>query len=94
MAARATRLLQASRAAPAAQDVKALKELAHENVRLMLELAPLVEQKDLRAAGMLFEIAYLNLQYQLATQNWILASGVCGLLSGAVAALTHGIAHN
>jgi hypothetical protein len=60
----------------------------------MLELAPLAEQRDLRAAGMLFEVAYLNMQYQLASQNWMVAAGACTLLGGAAACLTNGITHN
>jgi hypothetical protein len=60
----------------------------------MLELAPLLENRDLRAAGMLFEVAYLNMQYQLASRNWMVAAGACTLLSGAVACITSGIADN
>ena len=60
----------------------------------MLELAPLLENRDLRAAGMLFEVAYLNIQYQLASRNWMVAAGACTLLSGAVACITSGITGN
>ena len=60
----------------------------------MLELAPLVEKRDLHAAGMLFEVAYLNMQCQLASQNWMVAAGACTLLGGAVRCIINGITYN
>jgi hypothetical protein len=94
IAARVTRVLEESRAAQAAGDAKTLTQLRDEGARLMLELAPLVEKRDLRAAGMLLEVAYLNMQYQLVSQNWMGAAGACILLGGAVACITSGITHN
>jgi hypothetical protein len=64
IAARVTRVLEESRAAQAAGDAKTLTRLRDEGAQLMLELAPLLENRDLRAAGMLFEVAYLNIQYR------------------------------
>ena len=39
-------------------------------------------------------MAYLNMQYQLASRNWMVAAGACTLLSGAVACITSGITDN
>jgi CHAT domain len=95
IAARVIRVLEGSHAAQAAGDVKALSQLRDEGTQLMLELAPLLEAgRDLRAAEMLLEVAYLNIQYQLASRNWLLATGACTLLSGAVATITTGITYN
>jgi len=91
--ARVSEVLEGSRAAQAAGDSKALSRLRDEGAQLMLQLAPLVEEGDVRAAEMLFELAYLNMQYQLVSGNWMTATGACTLLSGAVAAITHGITY-
>jgi hypothetical protein len=70
IAARVIRVLEGSHAAQAAGDVKALSQLRDEGTQLMLELAPRLEAgRDLRAAEMLLDVAYLNIQYQLASRN-------------------------
>jgi len=94
ISARVARVLEGSRAAQAAGDAKTLTRLRDEGAQIMLELAPLVEQRDLHAAGMLFEVAYLNMQYQVVSQNWMMAAGACTLLGGAVACITDGITYD